>query len=426
VASQAQAGWSPPDPRRPDVLRYWDGGQWTDYVGLGAPTSRTDQVRKPTGLVSWPAIIVGFFLCLIPGLVLLWLRPTTSKRVKGVVSAAVVGLVVVGAVSEPSAPGGDTTLVQGPVASGRSTTPSPTETPTSSPTATPSDEAAVTPMPDSSEDPSNEPSKKASKNSAIASVEALRVKGRAPKTGYDRSEFGSPWVDVDRNGCDTRNDMLNTELYDQEMANSCKVLAGTLDDPYTGTTIRFEYGGASEVDIDHLVALSDAWQKGATRWPFAKRVALANDPLNLQPTDASANRQKGESDAASWLPPKRSYRCTYVARQAAVKIKYELWVTAAEKEAMLRVLSKCPEQNLPRPGPQPTFATNTGGKAPSATIKPTPKPKPTKSTPAIKLDPQFRTCGEANDAGYGPYYQGQDPEYDWYQDRDRDGAVCES
>jgi hypothetical protein len=254
-------------------------------------------------------------------------------------------------------------------------------------------------------------------------VEALPVKGRAPKTGYDRDEFGSGWVDVDRNGCDTRNDMLNAELYDKTMANECKVLAGTLDDPYTATTIRFDVGGPSEVDIDHVVALSDAWQKGATPWPYAKRVAFANDPQNLQPTDTGANRQKGDSDAASWLPPNKSYRCDYVAQQAAVKTKYELWVTAAEQDAMLSVLRTCPDQDLPEPGPQPTIASNTGGPPPNA--KPTPTPKPSRPATATKLDPQFGTCGEAKDAGYGPYHQGSDPEYYWYQDRDGDGAVCE-
>ena len=162
---------------------------------------------------------------------------------------------------------------------------------------------------------------------AFLAVEALKVKGRAPKTGYDRAQFGSGWVDVDRNGCDTRNDQLKSTLSDRDMSGSCKVLAGTLADPYTDTTIRFEYGGVSEVDIDHLVALSDAWQKGAAAWPFAKRVAFANDPLNLQPTSASANRQKGDGDAATWLPSNKGYRCTYVARQAAVKTKYKVWVT---------------------------------------------------------------------------------------------------
>ena len=124
---------------------------------------------------------------------------------------------------------------------------------------------------------------------------------------------------------------------------------GRLADPYTGAAISFVYGGASEVDIDHLVSLSDAWQKGAARWAYAKRVAFANDPLNLQPTDASANRQKSDWDAASWLPPNTSYRCAYVARQAAVKKKYGVWVTAAERAAMLSILGRCPGEALRKP-----------------------------------------------------------------------------
>ena len=96
-----------------------------------------------------------------------------------------------------------------------------------------------------------------------------------------------------------------------------------------------------------VVALSDAWQKGAQSWAFAKRVAFANDPLNLQPTDSSTNRQKGDSDAASWLPPNRSYRCQFVARQAAVKARYRLWITAAELDAMVRVLESCPTLPVP-------------------------------------------------------------------------------
>ncbi len=306
-------------------------------------------------------------------------------------------------------------------------TQAPTPT-TMSPSPTPSDSAKG----DSSSSRSQQEA-----GSAIAAVEALTVKGRAPKTGYDRDQFGSGWVDVDRNGCDTRNDMLKATLIDKDMAGSCKVLAGTLADPYTGDDIDFVRGGASEVDLDHVVALGDAWQKGAARWPYAKRVAFANDPLNLQPADAGANRQKGDSDAASWLPPNKSYRCTYVARQAAVKQKYGLWVTAAEKEAMLRVLSTCPGHELPGPGAQPTIASNTGGPAPRststptsrATTKPTPKPSPkatSSGSSGAKLDPRFRTCGDANDAGYGPYFQGKDPEYEWYQDRDKDGAACES
>jgi len=196
---------------------------------------------------------------------------------------------------------------------------------------------------------------------ALAAAAALPVKGRAPKTGYSRSKFGKSWVDVDRNGCDTRNDILRAQLTNKSMKNSCKVLSGVLRDPYTNTSITFVYGGRSEVDIDHMVALSDAWQKGAANWTYAKRVAFANDPLGLQSTGSALNRRKGDGDTATWLPPNKSYRCTYVARQVAMKKKYQLWVTKAEQNAMITVLSKCATLPLPNPGSQPTIAANTGG-----------------------------------------------------------------
>ena len=132
------------------------------------------------------------------------------------------------------------------------------------------------------------------------------------------------------------------------MKNWCKVLAGTRDpDPYTGRPIRFVIGGPSEIDVDHVVALADAWQKGAAAWSPGIRLAFANDPLALLAVDAHTNRSKGDGDAATWLPPNRSYRCAYVAQQVAVKAKYGLWVTVAERDAMVRVLSQCPGMPLP-------------------------------------------------------------------------------
>jgi len=255
-------------------------------------------------------------------------------------------------------------------------------------------------------------------------VAALTVKGRAPKTGYDRDQFGTAWTDVDRNGCDTRNDMLGLRLINKDMSGSCKVLSGDLDDPYTGTWIHFEIGGASESDIDHIVALSNSWQTGAFQWEFAKRVAFANDPLNLEPVEASANRQKGDSDAASWLPSNKAYRCQYVARQAAVKTKYDLWVTQAEQDAMLRVLEACPGEPLPGPGAQPILADNTGGPPPAPAETSAPAPTET-SAPAGDTDPDWGTCTEAKKHGGGPYVQGVDAEYTFYRDGDKDGTVCE-
>ena len=191
--------------------------------------------------------------------------------------------------------------------------------------------------------------------SALATVPLLEVKGRAPRTGYDRDLFGSGWVDVDRNGCDTRNDMLARDLTGATFkagTHDCVVLTGTLADPFSGATIAFQRGNdtSNDVQIDHVVALSDAWQKGAQGWDETTRVAFANDPLNLLAVDGPLNMQKGDGDAATWLPPNKPFRCAYVARQVAVKHTYGLWVTAAERDAMAGVLAACPAEPLPSGG----------------------------------------------------------------------------
>ncbi len=192
------------------------------------------------------------------------------------------------------------------------------------------------------------PPDSASSDSALVAVDLLVVKGRGPKTGYERELFGDGWQDLDGDGCDTRNELLQQQLTDVTLDDECRVTSGVLADPFTGQSIRFQYGGTSEVDVDHMVALSDAWQKGAAQWDTEKRVAFANDPLNLQPTDAATNREKGDGDTATWLPPNTAYRCTYVARQVAVKVKNGLAVTEAERDAMIRILSDCPDEVLPR------------------------------------------------------------------------------
>ena len=183
--------------------------------------------------------------------------------------------------------------------------------------------------------------------SAESALETLAVKGRAPMTGYAREAFGTPWKDVDGNGCDTRNDVLRRDLVQKRILPDCTVTRGVLLDPYTRQVIT-HVAGRSKIDIDHVVSLSDAWQKGAFRWTETARTAFANDLLNLLAVDYSANRQKGDGDAATWLPDNRAYRCPFVARQVAVKAKYRLWVTAAEKAAIARVLATCPGHPLPR------------------------------------------------------------------------------
>jgi hypothetical protein len=187
---------------------------------------------------------------------------------------------------------------------------------------------------------------------ATSVLSSLPVKGRAAKTGYSRSQFGQAWADVDRNGCDTRNDMLKRDLTNIEFkvkTRDCVVLSGVLLDRYSGETINFVRGNVTsmEVQIDHVVALSNAWQTGAFKLTLMQRTAFANDPLNLFAVKGRLNSQKGDGDAATWLPPLKSFRCSYVAQQIAVKAKYSLWVTAPEKEAMTRILAACPNQTLP-------------------------------------------------------------------------------
>ncbi|MFH8936744.1 HNH endonuclease family protein [Streptomyces griseosporeus] len=200
------------------------------------------------------------------------------------------------------------------------------------------------------------PGQTAGGGAALAAAESLTVKGRAPRTGYDREKFGTAWADTDSNGCDTRDDILKRDLKEVRFTGGdCKVSSGVLEpDPYSGKEVTYRRG-RSQVDIDHVVALSDAWQKGAKYWDASKRIALANDPLNLLAVDASTNRGKGDGDTATWLPPNKGYRCAYVAAQVAVKKKYGLWVTAAEQAAMKKVLSGCPGQRLPAGG-NPTRA----------------------------------------------------------------------
>lgn len=175
---------------------------------------------------------------------------------------------------------------------------------------------------------------------AMEALDALEVKGRAPKTGYSRSEFGDGW---EKQGlCDTRNSILARDMTEAVIDDECRVQKGILNDPYTGTVISFERGtNSSAVQIDHVVALSDAWQKGAQGLSRDERVTFANDPLNLLAVDGSANQQKSDGDAATWLPPNKAFRCQYVARQIAVKKKYHLWVTTAEKDAISRILGQC-------------------------------------------------------------------------------------
>jgi hypothetical protein len=180
---------------------------------------------------------------------------------------------------------------------------------------------------------------------ARAALAGLAVRPLASGDGYSREQFGPAWTDVDRNGCDTRNDVLRRDLRDVTLdpaTNGCVVLTGRLDDPYTGHVIAFARGPTSAaVQIDHVVALDDAWRTGAASWTDSRRLAYANDPAVLLAVDGPANQDKGAGDASQWLPPDTGYRCVYVLRQVRIKAAYGLWVTGAERSAMERALDGC-------------------------------------------------------------------------------------
>lgn len=293
----------------------------------------------------------------------------------------------------------------------------PTERPTQTPTAPPTEENAD---PDDLDQTSSD-------DTALAVLALLAVKGRAPMTGYDRARFGQAWLDADRNGCDTRNDVLGEHLrVVVRETNGCVVTTGTYDDPYTGARIDFRRGDGNLIDIDHVVAMGNAWATGAEKWPIRKRAAFANDPLNLLPADAGANRQKSDGDAATWLPAYKPFRCEYVARQVAVKQKYGLWVTAPEKQAISRVLGACPDQSLPQDvWAAPTVVdhdiTDPGVAEPEKSSTPTPE-----SAPKVKTfaSVHFENCDAARAAGAAPVHRG-DPGYGTHLDRDGDGVGCE-
>jgi hypothetical protein len=290
---------------------------------------------------------------------------------------------------------------------------------TSTPTPTPTRSATRAATPPSSPAPTPTPKPATRPGTALSGLSRLPVKGRAAKTGYNREQFGGDWLTVA--GCDMRNRILRRDLRRKTFASGregCEVLSGRLTDPYTRQSIAF-VAGQFGVDIDHVVALGDAWQKGAQQWSYARRVAFANDPLNLLAVDASANRQKGDGDAATWLPPNKSFRCNYVARQIAVKLKFHGWVTRAENDAMNRILTRCPETPLP-----------TRGRIRTPAIPPpsSPPPRPPDDGSAVPMPvggSSYANCDAVRAAGQAPLVRGSRAYANNRDlDRDGDGAAC--
>ena len=187
--------------------------------------------------------------------------------------------------------------------------------------------------------------------SKVTVVDAIpQVPGYERGCGIDQKtkfreacSFGPAWNDPqNHSGCDTRSRTLKAQLTDvivKPNTHNCKVLSGTLHDPYTGQVIAYDAGrDPSAVQLDHVFALGRSWDAGASLWDEAKRVALANDPVNLFAVSGPANRDKSDA-GLEWLPPNRDFQCTYIARYLAVAVTYDLNITTDDRDIAVR---RCP------------------------------------------------------------------------------------
>lgn len=451
------AGPGPRPPRKPRASTFIVGGITALFVMLGAFSGG---IGGALVVLAISAALTGLYVLATGRRSWAWLP---AKRKAGAIALAVAfALFIAGGLALPrsvtaeleaASSEGTASPASAEASATATATPTPSSAPTVQETGAPLDPESPSLLAQGASvvAPKSQP---AFATKAVDLLATLPIKGRAPKTGYDRALFGQAWADVDRNGCDTRNDTLKRDLTGIKYTNSvpCKVRSGTLADPYTGTTINFLRGTAtsSAVQIDHVVALSDAWQKGAQQLTTEQRTAFANDPLNLQSTDGPTNMQKGDGDAATWLPPNKGFRCEYVARQISVKATYSLWVTQAEHDAMARILADCSGQLAPTnekapvaaaPAPAPAVAAPApAAVAPApavvvpapapavpAPVVPAPAPAPVvpAPVPAAPAAAYYANCAAAKLAGAAPLYAGS-AGYRPALDRDSDGVACES
>lgn len=178
---------------------------------------------------------------------------------------------------------------------------------------------------------------------AQAKAELAKLPVASPREdGYQRTrDFGPAWsVDVDRNGCGTRDDILRRDLTRVRLRGRCTVVSGLLADPYTGRSVTFTKSHATAVQIDHVVPLGAAWARGARDWPQSERERFANDPVNLLATSASANESKSDQGPAEWLP-RAAFRCAYAVTWITVSTRYKLAVTRPDKSSLATLLSRC-------------------------------------------------------------------------------------
>ncbi len=176
-----------------------------------------------------------------------------------------------------------------------------------------------------------------SATTAKTELASLTVKADGSQTGYSRDKFPH-WIDQG-NSCNTREVVLKRDGTNVVTGSDCAPTAGSWKSPYDGET----WTAASDVDIDHVVPLADAWRTGASSWTTAQRQAYANDlsdPQLIAVTD-NVNQEKGDKSPDQWKPPLVSYWCTYARMWVAVKYKFKLTINTAEKSALTDMLGRC-------------------------------------------------------------------------------------
>lgn len=322
----------------------------------------------------------------------------------GIAVVAFVALFAIGSFAKPLPSSTSSSVTTAPTANDTPSTVGAGEAPTPSPTASPS----------ASSSPGSAAAAPASSGTASALLAALATDNSPEShTGYNRDLF-TLWVDADGDGCNTRAEVLMSESsVSTSHTGTCTISAGKWFSAYEGVWVTV----ASQLDIDHFVPLSEAWKSGAYRWDASTRKAFANDLVysaSLIAVSASTNRSKGDQDPAAWMPPNRSFACTYVATWVAVKFRWSLTVDNAERSSISNTLAGCGTLKVAAPAKASIVAgssasTVTGGSG----------------SGDGQIDPDYGTCAAAKAAGRGPYVKGVDPEYAFYRDGDKDGVVCE-
>lgn len=285
----------------------------------------------------------------------------------------------------------------------------------------------TTPIPSPSGSPSSSPGIAATSPSTRDRLAVLSIDDRPSPQGPYRREEWPHWSDVDRNGCDARQDALalwSVVPATVNRAGTCKVVVGSWVSPYD----QMASNNPSDFDVDHLVPLENAFRSGGWAWSTERRRAFANDPGELVVASASSNRSKGSDPPDQWRPPFRDSWCAYADGWVKVKSTWGLTVTTSERDALGQMLDTCGIAGPIWPLGGTAFTTP-DGKAPSGSASGSaPPPAPVAPTTPVAPAPggsvYYANCTAARAAGAAPIYEGQ-PGYRSALDGDKDGIACE-